>query len=61
MLNMLMTSEYAPAEERHRLQRMLLRVAEGDREALAELYRHTRRRCMAWRCRTLKMRTTPRT
>ena len=42
MLNMLMTSEYAPAEERHRLQRMLLRVAEGEREALAELYRHTR-------------------
>ena len=42
MLNMLMTSEYAPAEERHRLQRMLLRVAEGEREALAELYQHTR-------------------
>lgn len=61
MLNMLMTSEYAPAEERHRLQRMLLRVAEGDRGALAELYRHTRAAVYGLALSYLKMRTTPRT
>ena len=37
MLSMLMTTEYAPAEERHELQQSLLRVAGGDRDALAEL------------------------
>ena len=42
MLSMLMTTEYAPAEERHELQQSLLRVAGGDRDALAELYRRTR-------------------
>ena len=42
MLSMLMTTEYAPAEERRELQRLLIRVAEGEREALAELYRRTR-------------------
>ena len=42
MLSMLMTTEYAPAEERHGLQRLLLRVAGGDRDALAELYQRTR-------------------
>ena len=42
MLSMLMTTEYAPAEERHELQRLLLRVAGGDRDALAELYQRTR-------------------
>lgn len=42
MLSLLMTTEYAPAEERHELQRLLLRVAGGDRDALAELYQRTR-------------------
>ena len=42
MLSMLMTTEYAPAEERHELQRLLLRVAGGDRDALAELSQRTR-------------------
>ena len=42
MLSLLMTTEYAPAEDRYELQRLLLRVAEGEREALAELYRRTR-------------------
>lgn len=42
MLSLLMTTEYAPAEDRYELQRLLLRVAGGEREALAELYRRTR-------------------
>lgn len=42
MLSMLMTTEYAPAEERRELQRLLIRVAGGEREALAELYQRTR-------------------
>ena len=42
MLSMLMTTEYAPAEERHQLQQLLLSIAGGEREALAELYQHTR-------------------
>ena len=42
MLSMLMTTEYAPAEERRELQQLLLRVAGGDRDALAELYQRTR-------------------
>ena len=42
MLSLLMTTEYAPAEDRHELQRLLLRVAGGEREALAELYQRTR-------------------
>ena len=42
MLSMLMTTEYAPAEERRELQRLLIRVAGGDRDALAELYQRTR-------------------
>ena len=42
MLSMLMTTEYAPSEERHELQQSLLRVAGGDRDALAELYQRTR-------------------
>ena len=42
MLSMLMTTEYAPTEERHELQQSLLRVAGGDRDALAELYQRTR-------------------
>ena len=42
MLSMLMTTEYAPAEERHRLQQLLHRVAGGEREALAELYQRTK-------------------
>ena len=37
MLSMLMTTEYAPAEDRHELQQLLLRVADGERDALAEL------------------------
>ena len=42
MLSLLMTTEYAPAEDRYELQRLLLRVAGGEREALAELYQRTR-------------------
>ena len=42
MLSMLMTTEYAPAEERHQLQLLLHRFAEGEREALAELYQRTK-------------------
>ena len=42
MLSLLMTTEYGQAEERHELQQLLIRVAEGEREALAELYRRTR-------------------
>ena len=42
MLSILMTTEYAPAEERHQLQQLLLHIAEGEREALAELYQSTR-------------------
>ena len=42
MLSMLMTTEYAPPEERRELQRLLIRVAGGEREALAELYQRTR-------------------
>ena len=42
MLSLLMTTEYALAEDRHELQQLILRVAGGEREALAELYRRTR-------------------
>ena len=42
MLSMLMTTEYAPAEDRHELQQLLIHIAGGEREALAELYRRTR-------------------
>ena len=42
MLSLLMTTEYVQAEDWHELQRLLLRVAAGEREALAELYRRTR-------------------
>ena len=42
MLSLLMTTEHAPAEERHELQQLLIRIADGEREALAELYRRTR-------------------
>lgn len=42
MLSLLMTTEYGQAEERHELQQLLIRVAEGECEALAELYRRTR-------------------
>ena len=42
MLSMLMTTEYAPAEDRHELQQLLICIAGGEREALAELYRRTR-------------------
>ena len=42
MLSMLMTIEYSPAEDRHELQQLLLRVADGERDALAELYQRTR-------------------
>ena len=42
MLSMLMTTEYVPAEERRELQRLLICVAGGDRDALAALYQHTR-------------------
>ena len=42
MLSLLMTTEYAPAEERHELQQLLIHIAGGEREALAELYQRTR-------------------
>ena len=42
MLGIRMTIEPAPAEERQELQQQLLRIAGGEREALAELYQHTR-------------------
>ena len=42
MLSIRMTIEPAPAEERQELQQQLLRIAGGEREALAELYQHTR-------------------
>lgn len=42
MLSLLMTTEYAPAEDRHELQQLLIHIADGEREALAELYRRTR-------------------
>lgn len=42
MLSIRMTMEPAPAEERQELQQQLLRIAGGEREALAELYQHTR-------------------
>ena len=42
MLSLLMTTEYAPAEDRRQLQQLLIRIADGEWEALAELYRRTR-------------------
>ena len=42
MLSMLMTTEYAPAEDWHELQQLLIYIAGGEREALAELYQRTR-------------------
>ena len=42
MLSLLMTTEYAPVEDRHELQQLLICIAGGEREALAELYRRTR-------------------
>ena len=42
MLSMLMTTEYAPAEDRHELQQLLIHIAGGDRESLSELYQRTR-------------------
>ena len=42
MLSMLMTTEYAPAEDRPELQQLLVHIAGGEREALAELYQRTR-------------------
>ena len=42
MRSMLMTTEYAPAEDRHELQQLLLHIAGGERDALAELYQRTR-------------------
>ena len=42
MLSLLMTTEYAPAEDRYELQQLLIHIAGGEREALAELYQRTR-------------------
>lgn len=42
MLSMLMTTEYAPAEDRHELQQLLIHIASGESDALAELYQRTR-------------------
>lgn len=41
-LSAVLTSVYAAPPDRARLERLLLEVAAGDREALAELYRQTR-------------------
>ena len=41
MLSMLMTTEYTP-EDQHQLQQLLPSIAEGEREALAELYQRTK-------------------
>ena len=65
MLSMLMTTEYAPAEERRELQRLLLHIAGGDRDALAALYQRTRtarrisRRTSMCRCGTVRSSTVP--
>ena len=42
MLSMLMTTEYAPAEDRYELQQLLVHIAGGECDALAELYQRTR-------------------
>ena len=42
MLSMLMTTDYAPAEDQHERQQLLIHIAGGEREALAELYQRTR-------------------
>ena len=42
MLSLLMTTEYAPAEDRHALQQLLIHIAGGERDALAALYQRTR-------------------
>ncbi|MEE0204375.1 MAG: RNA polymerase sigma factor [Oscillospiraceae bacterium] len=42
MLGLLMTTEYSPVEDRHELQQLLIRIAGGERDALAELYQRTR-------------------
>ena len=42
MLSMLMTTEYAPAEDRLELQQLLLHIAGGERDARADLYQRTR-------------------
>ena len=42
MLSMRMTTEYASAEDRRELQRLLLCIADGERDALAALYQQTR-------------------
>ena len=42
MLNMRMTTEYVPAEDRRELQRLLRCIAVGEHEALAALYQRTR-------------------
>ena len=36
MLSMLMTTEYAPAEDRHELQQLLIHIAGGERAALTQ-------------------------
>ena len=41
MLSMLMTTEYAPAEDRRELQQLLQCIAGGEHEALAALYQRT--------------------
>ena len=47
MLSMLMTTEYAPAEDRHELQQLLIHIAGGEREALASCISARDRRCTA--------------
>ena len=61
MLSLLMTTEYAQAEERYELQRLLLRVAGGEREAPRSCINARAQRCTVSRFPTLKTRTTRRT
>lgn len=60
MFSMLMITEYPP-QERQELQALLCRIAAGEREALAELYRRTRTAVYGLALSYLKMRIPRRT
>lgn len=42
MFNGLTTTGQTPAEDRQKLQQLIILISRGERDALAELYRHTR-------------------
>ena len=42
MFNGLTTTGQTPAEDRQKLQQLIIHISRGERDALAELYRHTR-------------------